>query len=115
MNSHQARFHVETEGVLKVEFTCGYDKDDETKPCAMWDEPNYYDEEADEYEPRGFIPGCGLLEWYVAEPSHYPELFAGATVRTDWFPIRFTWIGEDGIESWEQTEGDDEVDSEHHE
>ena len=107
-SGHDARFHIESEGMLTVEFVCRFDPDDEDKPCAMWDDPTFYNEDNEEYEPQGFIPGCGLLEWYEAEPSIYPEMFGGVTVHTDWFPIRFTWIGEDGIESWEKIGGDDD-------
>jgi hypothetical protein len=104
MKEHRAQFTVEAEGMVTVKFYCGYKPDDEGKPCSMWEEPNYYDEKADEYEPRGFMPGCGLLEWYGAEPSLFTELFDGPEVTTQWFPIKFTWMGEEGIESWRQAE-----------
>jgi hypothetical protein len=104
MKEHRAQFTVEAEGIVTVKFYCGFEAFDEDKPCSMWKEPNYYDEEADEYENRGFIPGCGLLEWYEAEPSLFPELFDGPEVTTQWFPIKFTWMGEEGIESWRWAE-----------
>jgi hypothetical protein len=100
MKEHRAQFTVEAEGMVTVEFYCGFNALDEDKPCAMWENPGGWDDEADKPAPQGFIPGCGLLEWYGAEPSLFTELFAGPEIKTSWFPVEFTWMSEEGIESW---------------